>query len=151
MYLSHHDFDTDLAAYTLNEMYTGINAKKLNWKTTYLDGTKHLHEAKSDINRCFFSLSNKKNKNYDSMSTQLTTTQEVQVKGSLAEEVLEFLENEKEKQGSAYTNVITDEKERNYGDGKHAGIGELVLLIVTIAQDIAKDLFKDFLKEKLKG
>jgi hypothetical protein len=56
MYLSHHDFDTDQAAFVLNEMYTGVNAKKLNYGFEYLNGKNHLHEVRSQVYRCFFAL-----------------------------------------------------------------------------------------------
>lgn len=56
LHLSHHDIDTDLAAFVLNELYTGVNAGRLNWSTTYLDGNHHLHEARSNVARCFFTL-----------------------------------------------------------------------------------------------
>jgi hypothetical protein len=58
LYLSHHDIDTDLASFALNELFTGINAKRLNWPTNYLDGNHHLHEARSNVMRCFFTICN---------------------------------------------------------------------------------------------
>jgi hypothetical protein len=54
--MSLHDFDTDQAAIVLNELYTGINARRLGWSARYLDGTRHLHEARSNVYRCFFTL-----------------------------------------------------------------------------------------------
>jgi len=73
------------------------------------------------------------------------------VKGSLAELFLIFIEDQKQLEKSPYKSALVEEEDRNYGDGKRAGVGEVVLLIVTIAQDLVKDLFKDFLSEKLKG
>ena len=60
IYMSHHDFDTDQAAFVLNELYTGINAKNLGWHNCYMNGVNHFHEARSNVYRCFFSLSRMK-------------------------------------------------------------------------------------------
>jgi hypothetical protein len=59
IYLSHHDFDTDQAAFVLYEIYTGVNAKRIGWEETYLNGRNHLHEARSNVYRCFFTLARK--------------------------------------------------------------------------------------------
>ncbi|MCW3091050.1 MAG: hypothetical protein JWP81_2119 [Ferruginibacter sp.] len=56
IYLSHHDIDTDQAAFVLNELYTGVNANLIKWDFPYLNGKHYLHEARSNVLRCFFSI-----------------------------------------------------------------------------------------------
>lgn len=54
--LTLHEIDTDQSAFILYELYTGTNAKKIGWDPNYLNGENFLHEAKSNVKRCFFSI-----------------------------------------------------------------------------------------------
>lgn len=59
IYMSHHNLSTDILANMLLELYTGQQAGKLNWPYPYLDGKTYLHEAWSNVSRCFYTASRK--------------------------------------------------------------------------------------------
>jgi hypothetical protein len=75
---------------------------------------------------------------------------EVKIKGGLIEELTAFLEDERLKKASPYESVTLSESVRDYGDGKKAGIGDVLLLSLAISADLVKGLFIDFLRDKIK-
>jgi len=147
LYMSQHDFDTDQASLVLNEMYTGINAHRLGWDKNYLDGTKHFHEARSSVYRCFFALHRKKLAVYSPTINYMETTIEVQ--GELAKELRDFLEDQRLIEGSPYLEIKTKEIGRDVGTGKKMLLLESFIFLLVIGQDLLKDLVKDFLKDKI--
>jgi hypothetical protein len=74
----------------------------------------------------------------------------INIKGGLIEDLIIFLEDEKLKPSSRYESVTLSEAVRDYGDGKKAGIGDVLLLSLAISAELVKDLFIDFLKDKIK-
>jgi len=61
LFSSHHDLSNNLASFMLYEFYSCHNAKILNWKVPYIDGKTYIHEAWSNITRCFYTMMNKYN------------------------------------------------------------------------------------------
>jgi len=61
IFSGYHDLSNSLAAFMLYEFYTGVNASILNWNTDYLNGNSYIHEAWSNVTRCFYTMMNKYN------------------------------------------------------------------------------------------
>ena len=59
IFSSRHDLSNDLASFMLYELYSGENAKRLNWKYPYFDGKTYIHEAWSNVIKCFYTTMNK--------------------------------------------------------------------------------------------
>jgi len=56
IFSSRHNLDSTLAAFMFYELYSGENAKILNWNFPYLNGNSYLHEAWSNVVRCFYTM-----------------------------------------------------------------------------------------------
>jgi hypothetical protein len=75
----------------------------------------------------------------------------IELTGTSANEFYQFFEVHKRKKESPFANATYSQLERDYGVGKEAGVIEVVLVVLAIAQDLVIDLIKDFIKDKLKA
>jgi len=56
VYSSHIDLENDLIAFMLFELYTNHNAIQIDFKKKYIDGKSYLHEAWSNVTKCFYQI-----------------------------------------------------------------------------------------------
>lgn len=110
-----------------------------------MNGKNHLHEARSDVMRCFFYLT-RTGQFILTPSNQHEMQEKIQLRGKLIDDFQDYFETAKFKKGPILKEVDLEETKRDYRAGKVAGPLEVVLLTLHIGLDLVKDLFKDYLK-----
>lgn len=155
VHYSRHNISTDLAAYTLFEMYTGRIASALGWHDDYLDGTRHLHTIYADIERAHYVYYNL----YHTIKLPAMDEKEMKIEGKALPQLLHHLKKEqaaqKEKEQpqdfNYKVNEVNDRRTSNmtllsivmYGGG--IALGRLLVgyLFRMINNDITVKMKKD--------